>query len=171
MVGEVKYLGTTSTTQNSIQEEMKSRLMSGNACYYSVQNLLSSSLLSKNIKIKIHRSKTLPIVLYGCENWSLNLREKHRLRVFKNRVLKKIFGSKTDEVTGEWRKLHNEELNDLYFSLNIIRVIKWRRMRWAVHVESMGRAEVHTGFWWGILRKEPLERPRIRWEDNNKMDI
>ena len=71
----------------------------------------------------------LPVVLYGCETWSLTLREEHRLRVFENRVLRGIFGPKRDEVTGEWRKLHNEELNDLYCSLNIVRVIKSRRMR------------------------------------------
>jgi hypothetical protein len=79
-----------------------------------VQDLLSSSLLSKNTKIKIHRTVILPVVLYGCETWSVTLREKHRLRVFENRVLRKIFGSKRDGVTGEWRRLHNEELNDLY---------------------------------------------------------
>jgi hypothetical protein len=84
----------------------------------------------------------LPVVLYGCETWSLTLREGHRLRVFKNRVLRRIFGPKRDEVTGEWRRLHNEELNDLYSSPNIIRVIKSRRMRWVGHVAGMGRGEV-----------------------------
>jgi len=78
-----------------------------------VQNLLSSSLLSKHTKIKIYRSIILP-VLYGCETWSLKLREERRLKVFENRVLRRIFGPKRDEVTGEWRKLHNEELNNLY---------------------------------------------------------
>jgi hypothetical protein len=73
----------------------------------------------------------LPVVLYGCETWSLTLREEHRLTVFENRVLRRIFGPKRDEGTGEWRKLHNEELNDLYCSSNIVRVIKLRRMRWA----------------------------------------
>ena len=87
------------------------------------------SLLSKNLKIKIYRTITLPIVLYGCETWSLTLREEHRLRVFENRVLKRIFGPKRDGVTGEWRKLHNEELNSLYSSPNIVRVIKSRGMR------------------------------------------
>jgi len=81
--------------------------------------------------------------LYGFETWSLTLREERRLRVFENRVLRRIFGPRRDEVTGEWRKLHNEELNDLYCSPNIVRVIKSRRMRWAVHVACMGRGEAY----------------------------
>jgi hypothetical protein len=106
---------------------------SGNACYHSVHSLLSSRLLSKNLKIRIYEYKTiiLPVVLYGCETWSLTLREEHRLRVFENRVLRRIFGPKRNEVPGEWRKLHNEELRDLYSSPSIIRIIKPRRMRWA----------------------------------------
>jgi len=100
-VDEFKYLGTTLTNQNSIQEEIKSRLKSGNACYHSVQNLLSSSLLSKNLKIKICRTIIFPVVLYGCETWTLTLREERRLRLFENRVLRRIFGPKRDEVTGE----------------------------------------------------------------------
>jgi len=98
---EFKYLGTTLTNQNSIQEEIKSRLRSGNACYHSAQNLLSSSLLSKNIKIKMYRTIILSVVLYGCETWSLTLREKRRLRVFEDRVLRRIFGPKRNEVRGE----------------------------------------------------------------------
>ena len=94
-----------------------------NACYHSVQNLLSSSLQSKNLKIKIYRNIILPVVLYGCKTWSLTMREERRLRVFKNRVLRGIFGPKRDEVTGEWRKLYYEELNDLYSSPNIVRVM------------------------------------------------
>ena len=112
-------------------------MKSGNACYYSVQNLLSSSFLSKNIKIKIYRTIIMPVVLYGCETWSLTMREERRLRVFENRALSRIFGHKRDEVTWEWRKLHNEELNDLYCSPNIVCVIKSRRMKWAGHVARM----------------------------------
>ena len=119
-VEEFKYLGTTITYKNSIQEEIKSRLTSGNACCYPVQNLLLSSLLSKNLKIKLYGTIILPVVLCGCETWSLTLRQERRLRVFENRVLWRIYGPKRDDVTGEWRKLHNEELNDLYFSPNIV---------------------------------------------------
>jgi len=115
-VEELKYLGTAITNQNFIQEKIKSILKSGNACYHLVQNLLSSSLLSRNLKFKIYRTIILPVVLYGCETWSLTLREERRLKLFENRVLRRIFGPKRDEVTGEWRKLHNEELNDLYCS-------------------------------------------------------
>jgi hypothetical protein len=100
-VKEFKYLGTTLTNQNSIQEEIKSRLKLGKACYHLVQNLLTSSLLSKNLKIKIYRTIILPVVLYECETWSLTLREEHRLKLFENRVLRRIFGPKRDEVTRE----------------------------------------------------------------------
>jgi len=111
---EFKYLGTTLTNQNSIPEEIKSRLRSGNACCHSVQNILSSRLLSKNLKIKIYRTIILSFVLYGCEAWSLTLREERKLREFENMVLRRIFGPRRDEVTREWRRLHNEELNDLH---------------------------------------------------------
>jgi hypothetical protein len=94
--------------------------------------VLSSA--GKNIKIRIHETIILPVVLYGCESWSLTLREEHRLRVFENRALRRIFGRKSDEVTRVWRKLHNEELHNLYFSPNVIKMMKSRRERWAVHV-------------------------------------
>jgi len=110
---EFKYLGKTLTNQNSIVEEIKIRLRSVNPCYHSVQKLLSFRLLSKNLKIKIYRIIILPFVLYGCETWSLTLREERRLRVFENKLLRRIFGPRRDEVTGEWRRLLNEELNDL----------------------------------------------------------
>jgi hypothetical protein len=129
-------------------------------------------LLSKNTKIKIHRTIIFPVVLYGCETWSLTLKEEHRLRVFENRVLRRIFGPKRDEVIREWRRLHNEELYDLYSSPNIIRVIKSRRMRWAGHVAGMGEGRGAYRVLVGRLEgRTPLGRPRRRWEDNIKMDL
>jgi hypothetical protein len=137
-----------------------------------VQDLLSSSLLSRNTKIKIYRTIILPVVLYGCETCSLTLREEHRLRVFKNRVLRRIFGPKSGEVTGEWRRLRNEERNDLYSSPTIIRVIKSRRMRWTGHVARMGEGRVAYRILVGRPEgRRPLGRPRRRWEDDIKMDL
>ena len=171
-VEEFKYLGTTLTNQNSIAEEIKRRLRSGNACYHSVQNLLSSRLLPKNLKNKIYRTIILPVVLYGCEAWSLTLREERKLRVFENMVLRGIFGPRRDDVTGEWRRLHNEELNDLYCSPKIVQVIKSRRMRWAGHVARMGEEMGVYRFLMGKPEgRRPLGRPRRRWVDNIKMDL
>jgi hypothetical protein len=106
-----------------------------------MQNLLSSSLLSKNLKSKIYRTIILLVVLYGCETWSLTLREKHRPKVFKNRVPRKIFWSKREEVTREWRRLHNEEIYDICSSPDIILVTQSRIIKWAEHVARMGESK------------------------------
>jgi hypothetical protein len=114
---------------------------------------LSSRLLSRKLKVKIFKTIILPVVLYGCETWSLTLNEENRLRVFENMVLRRISGPKRDEVTGEWSKLHNEELHILYSSPDIIRQDKSRRMRWAGHVARMGE-ECIQGFDGMASRKE-----------------
>jgi hypothetical protein len=157
-VAKFKYLGATLTNQNYIHDKIKSRLNSGNAYYYSVQNLLSSCLISKNPKIKIYKTVILPVVLYGCKTWSLTLGEEHRLRVFENRVLRKIFGPKREE-DGSCRKLQNDELHSLYSSPNIVRVIKSWRMRLAGHVAHTGDGRGVTGFWLGG------PKARDHWED------
>jgi sorting nexin-29 len=128
VMAKFKYLGTL-TDKNCMQEEINRRLNSGNVFYHSVQSLLSSRLLSRNVKVKIYKIIILPAVSYGCETWSLTLRKQHRLRVFENRVLRRIFGPKRDEVTGEWRKVNSGELHNLYSSPEIVRQIKSRRMR------------------------------------------
>jgi hypothetical protein len=114
----------------------------------------------------------MPVVLYGCETWSLTLREEHRLRVFENRVVRRIFGPKRDEVTGERRKLHKEELHIMYYSPNIIRQIISRRMRRAGHVARMGEErKVYRVLMGKPEGKRPLGRPRRRWEDGIRMDL
>ena len=110
---------------------------------YSVQTLLSSRLLSNNLKIKKFKTLVLPLVLYGCETWPLTLREESRLRLFENRILRRIFGPEKDE-NGEWRSLHNEELHSLYRSPNIFRVIKSRSLRWVLF-RFLTNSPCHTG--------------------------
>jgi hypothetical protein len=155
-VAQFRYLGTTTTNQNLIQEEIKRRLNSGN-------DLLSSRLLSKNIKIRIYKTIILAVILYGCEAWSLTLREEYRLGVF---------GSEKDEVRGNWRKLHNGELHNLYSSPNIVRTTKSRRMRWAGQVSRVGEKRNACRILVGKPEgKRPLRRPRRRLVDNIIIDL
>jgi hypothetical protein len=155
-----------------VYEEIKSRLDSGQACYHSVHSLLSFRLLSRNLKVKKYKTIIPPVVLYGCKTWSLTLREEHRLRVFERRVLRGIFGSKRDEITGERRKLRSGELHSLYSSPYIIRQIKSRRMRWAGHGANMGEdREVYR-----VLVRRPEGKrlfgsPNRRWEDGIRLDL
>jgi hypothetical protein len=160
-VPQFKYLGTTATNQNLIQEEIKRRLNFGNACYNSFQSLLSSRLMSKKLKIKMYKTIILHVVLCECKTWSLTLREERRLGVFENRVLRRIFGPKRDEVTGEWRKLHNEGLRDLCSSPSTIGIIK-SRMRWAENVAGMVKRNAYRLLVGKPEGKRPLGRRRHR---------
>jgi len=170
-VEEFKYLGTTLTNENYIQEEIKSRLKLRNACYYSLQNLLSSSLLSKTLNIKIYRSIILPVVLYWCETWSLTLREVRRLRVFKNRVLRRVFGPKRDDLTG----------NGEYYIMRSLGIFTPYQYCAGGKIEKNevggacgaygGARGVHMVLVGKPEGKRPLGRPRRRWEDNIKMDL
>jgi hypothetical protein len=141
-VAQFKFLGTPVTDQNLIQEEIKRRLHSGNACYHSVQKLLSSRLLSKNVKIRIYKTIILP---FECETCSLALREEHRLRVFENSVLRRMFGSKRDEVTGDWRKLHNKQFHNLYSLVHTLTSVIW---------EVLNHPELHG---WILTHEQPYE--------------
>jgi hypothetical protein len=130
------------------------------------------SVFSSAVEKRKNKTIILPVVLYGCETWSLTLREEHRLEVFENRVLRRIFGPKRDKVTGEWRKLHNEELHELYSSPIIIRIMKSRKMRWAGHVARI--AEKRNAYRLLVEKPEgrrPLGRPRRRWVDNVRIDL
>jgi hypothetical protein len=148
--------GKTLTNQNSIHEEIKDRLKSGHDCYHSVQNTY--------IEIKMYRTIILPVVLCGCETWSLRMRKEHTLRVFENRMLRRIFG--------EWRRLHNEELYELYPSLNIISLTKHRRVRWAGHVERMEeRRDAYRVLVGKPDGKRTPQRPRRKQRNIIKMDL
>jgi hypothetical protein len=129
-----------------------------------------SSAVEKRKNYNIH-DYNFAVVLFGCETWSLTLREEHRLRVFENRVLSRIFGWKGDEVTGEWKKLHNEELCDLYSSPSVIRMIKSTRMRWAEHVARMEKRNAYRLVVGKPEGKRLLGRPRRRWMHNIRLDL
>jgi hypothetical protein len=128
-----RYLATTVTHRSSMRGEMQSRQDARSAYWRSVRKHFPFRFLSENIEIKIHRRTFLRVHLYGCETWLVTLREGHRLRVFENRVLRE-----REEVAGDWRRLHDEELHHLYRSPHIIRMIRLRRMRWVLHVAGMG---------------------------------
>jgi predicted small integral membrane protein len=161
-------LGTT-LTDACIHREIKNRLNLGNAFFHSVQSLLFPCLLSRNVKIKII---ILLAVLYGCETWSLTLREGSRLRVFENRVRRTRFGPKRGEVMGEWRKLHSGEFCNLYLSQNIIRKFKSRRTRWVGHAALMGEErKVYKTSVGKPKGKRLFRRLRHRWEDGIRMGL
>jgi hypothetical protein len=128
------YFGTTVTNEHWIQKEIKRRLDSGNVFHHSVQNILSCPLLSKIIRIRIHKTIILPVILYVYETWSLTLRGKYRLGMSEGRVLRGIFGPKRYEVKGGRRKLYNEVFHDLYSSPSVIRIIKSKRVGREGHV-------------------------------------
>jgi hypothetical protein len=130
------------------------------------------SITTQHLALAAKNWRCIHCTLYGCETWSLILTEERRLRVFENRVVRRVFRPKRDEETGELRKLHNKELNDLYSLPNIVRVVKSRRMRWVGHVASMGEERgVHRVLLGKPEGKRPLGRPRRRWEDNIKIDV
>jgi hypothetical protein len=159
-------MGKTQGNQNYIHEKINREVKSANAGCLSVLNLLSSSLLSRRVKIKIYRTIVLLFVLYGCETWSLTLKEEYRLRVFENRVLRRIFGPRRHKVTGAWRRLDKEELYFLYSSPSIIRVIKSRRLRWTGHIARMGERSCAYRVLVGTSKgRRPLGRTRHRSED------
>jgi hypothetical protein len=150
--------------KNIIPKEIDSNLNSGITCYYWMQNLFYLYAIKK-WKVDIYRTVILHVILYGGEAWTLTLRECHRLKVQENRVLRRIFGLKMDEMIESWRHLFNEELHNLCPSPDVIGMIKSRRMR----CKHMGRRGMHVGFWWENHKGRPLWRASRRWEDNIEM--
>jgi hypothetical protein len=171
-VAKFKYLGTTLTDKITCTNKLRAGQIRGMLATIRFRVFCPPAYCPGKRLNKIYKTIILPVVLYRCETWSLTLREEHRLRVFENRVLRRIFGCKRDEVMGEWRKLHSGELHNLYLSPDIIRQIKSRSMGWAGHVARMGEGRnlyrVLVGRPEG---KRPLERSRRRWEDGIKMDL
>jgi hypothetical protein len=171
-VAQLRYLGRTIINQNLIQEEIKRRLNSVRLDTIQSGTFSSPRLLSKKIKIRIYKTIILSVVLYGRETLSLTLREEHRLREFENRVLRRIFGPKRDEVMGGWRKVHNEDLHNLYSLPSMIRIIMSRKIRWTGHVARMeAKRNANRILVRKPVRKRSLERPRRRWMGNIKMDL
>jgi len=164
-VNKFKYLRAYVTIKNEVTEEIKSRLVSANACFfYSVQKLLTSRLISRKLKLKIYITVILPVILYG---YKIGVADEHKLRVFENKVLRKIYVPKRDEMTGEWRRLHKEKLHGLYDSPDVVRIMKSRRLRWADHVARMGEKRRLYSILVGKPEgKRSLGRLRRRWEDN-----
>ena len=157
----------TQTNLNCLHEEITSILNSVNACYDSVQNLLFCSSVSKNVNIKIYRNIILRVVLYECQTWPFTQTEEHRPRVVVNRVLRKISGHKRNKVAGDWRRLHDDELHDLYSSSNINQVIKLRIIRLVGHVARSGK-EAYGVCVGKPVGKRQCGRPRCRWKDTTK---
>jgi hypothetical protein len=170
-VVKFELFATTLTNQNDIHDEIKSRLNSRMFAIIQSKIFCLPFSYQKNLKTKIYKTVILTVVLCGHETWSLTLREESRLRVSENRVLRRIFGPKS-EGDGSCRKFHNDELYRLYSSSNVVRVIKSRRMRWTGHVARMGEERGLYRVWAGRPEgRRPLERPSRRWEDNVKLDL
>ena len=146
-----KYLGSLFANENHSHEEIKFRLKAGNSSSFSVQTILPSGLLSKNLKIKVYKTIILPCRDISCETWFLTL------RVFENRTLRQIFGPKSDE-NGGWSRFHNDELYSLYHSSNIAKGINPRRLRWADHLARMEAVNAFNILTGTPIRKRPLGR-------------
>jgi hypothetical protein len=169
---ETAYVGTSLTNQKAIQEEIKSTLKSGNCLLVYGAETFVFCFVIKNFKYNVIQKYNFACCFVWVTTWSLTLKQKLRLSMFENRMLRRIFGHKKDEVTGEWRKLYNEELKYLYPSPNIVRVIESSRMRWVVYVARMGeRRHVYKVLVGKSEGKRPLGRLRRRWEDNIKVDL
>lgn len=171
-VKKFKYLGTTLSEDTDGTEEINCRIQAGNKCLYATHKLLKSKQTSRRTKINIYKTIIRPVVMYGCETWTLTVANEERLRVFERRVLRKIYGPTVDATTGRYRTRTNRELEDLYGEPNIVREIKSKRLQWAGHVRRLPDNRTVRLVWEEIPEgKRPLGRPRLRWRDNIAKDL
>ena len=169
---QFKYLGTNISENNEITEEINNRIQAGNRCLFALQGLMKSRELSRKTKIHIYNTIIKPIVIYGCETWTLTAANEERLKIFERRVLRRIFGPTREETTGQYRIKTNQELKELYASGNIINKVKAKRLQWAGHVRRMLDERIGKLVWGTAPQgKRPLGRPRLRWRDNTIKDL
>ncbi|KAL4096954.1 hypothetical protein QTP88_021820 [Uroleucon formosanum] len=164
-VSHFNYLGSILTNDNNIKVEIDTRLKKGNNCYYGLGKILSAKAVSKNLKVQIYTTLIRPVVLYGSETWPLRKAEQMMLEVFERKILRRIFGPCKDDQTGEWRKRHDQELQNLFQRPDITKEISVRRLRWAGHAWRKQGSIIRTVIENNPAGKRPSGRPRLRWED------
>jgi hypothetical protein len=170
-VKELSYLGSQLNQTNSTNCEIQARIISGNRCYYSCGALMQSRALNRSLKLKIYTTLIRPVVTYGCETWSLTSRNEQQLRIFEQKILRKIFGLVQDEI-GIWRIRKNHELNELIGNSDIIRFIKSRRITWLGHVMRMDGGRMPRRILeWKPMGRRIKGRPRKRWLEDGEEDI
>lgn len=171
-VNSFKYLGAVITADNDITEEVKARIQSGNRCMYALDKTLRSKRISRRAKIRIYKSIIRPVVMYGCETWTLTKDSERKLRVFERKVLRRVFGPILDPVHLVHRTRKNRELTELYKEPDIVNEIKGMRLRWAGHVQRLPNERTAKLAWENYpAGKRPLGRPRMRWRDNVISDL
>lgn len=171
-VREFKYLGTVFNEGGSCEAEINARIQAGNRCYHSLGQLLKARNLSRQVKIRLYKTLIQPVVMYGCETWSIRRQDYCKLLVFERKVLRKIFGPVQDATTGEWRIRHNEELNSIYRHPTIVGLVRSKRLEWAGHVSRMRENRWPVNLLNFVSQgKRPRGRPRKRWSDGLREDL
>ena len=170
-VQSFRYPGSYVNKNNTIEEEIKERIIAGNKAFYANRKMFQSKLLSKKTKLKLYRTIIRPILTYASETWVLKEKSRQKLMLFERKILRKIYGT-TKESNGIWRIKTNEELDKLIQRQNVIRYIKSQRLKWIGHVERMPQErEVARIYKWKPLASRPIGRPKIRWEDDIRKDL
>ena len=169
-VNQFKYLGSILTDDNNISEEVRSRVTSGNKCFFALSNVFKSKIINRKLKITAFNTILKPIVMYGSECWTLTTKDEEFLRAWERKILRKIYGPK--QLDGQWRIRTNEELYQLYQKPDIIKEIKSKRLRWLGHVERMPEDRAAKKVWKGRQEGQRKSgRPRNRWMDEVEKDL